>query len=109
MVHTQEVVDRTMAAMLEHSVYTPAFNVALLHNDCAVSFENRLTLGLSCWVGLSMNAESCFAMQETLDPALTRPGRFDRRVAVPMPDVRGRLDILQHYLKVPKLTFRTTS
>ena len=40
------------------------------------------------------------AMQETLDPALTRPGRFDRRVAVPMPDVRGRLEILEHYLKV---------
>ena len=39
-------------------------------------------------------------MQETLDPALTRPGRFDRRVAVPMPDVRGRLEILDHYLKV---------
>ena len=39
-------------------------------------------------------------MQETLDPALTRPGRFDRRVAVPMPDVRGRLEILEHYLKV---------
>lgn len=38
--------------------------------------------------------------QETLDPALTRPGRFDRRVAVPMPDVRGRLEILEHYLKV---------
>lgn len=39
-------------------------------------------------------------MQETLDPALTRPGRFDRRVAVPMPDVRGRVEILNHYLKV---------
>lgn len=38
-------------------------------------------------------------LQETLDPALTRPGRFDRRVAVPMPDVRGRLEILEHYLK----------
>lgn len=40
------------------------------------------------------------ALQETLDPALTRPGRFDRKVAVPMPDVRGRLEILEHYLKV---------
>lgn len=38
-------------------------------------------------------------LQETLDPALTRPGRFDRRVAVPIPDVRGRLEILEHYLK----------
>jgi len=30
---------------------------------------------------------------ESLDAALTRPGRFDRNVAVPLPDVRGRLDI----------------
>jgi len=38
-------------------------------------------------------------LPETLDPALTRPGRFDRHVAVPMPDVSGRLAILQHYMK----------
>jgi len=36
---------------------------------------------------------------DTLDPALVRPGRFDRQVAVPLPDVRGRLEILMHYLK----------
>lgn len=46
-------------------------------------------------------------MQETLDPALTRPGRFDRRVAVPLPDVRGRLEILEHYLKVTNLTLQS--
>ena len=39
-------------------------------------------------------------MQESLDPALTRPGRFDRHVAVPLPDVRGRLEILAYYLQV---------
>jgi ATP-dependent metalloprotease len=39
-------------------------------------------------------------MQESLDPALTRPGRFDRHVAVPLPDVRGRLEILKYYLEV---------
>ena len=39
---------------------------------------------------------------DALDSALTRPGRFDRHVAVPLPDVRGRLDILTHYLgRVP--------
>ena len=42
----------------------------------------------------------CACVQETLDPALTRPGRFDRNVAVPVPDVRGRLEILEFYLKV---------
>lgn len=35
---------------------------------------------------------------ESLDPALTRPGRFDRNVAVPLPDVRGRAEILEYYL-----------
>ena len=39
-------------------------------------------------------------LEKKLDPALTRPGRFDRAVAVPLPDVRGRLDILNYYLKV---------
>ena len=39
-------------------------------------------------------------MQENLDAALMRPGRFDRHVAVPLPDVRGRLEILNYYLKV---------
>ena len=36
---------------------------------------------------------------EQLDPALTRPGRFDRLVHVPNPDVGGRREILKHYLK----------
>ncbi|MBU1736120.1 MAG: AAA family ATPase, partial [Verrucomicrobia bacterium] len=31
----------------------------------------------------------------TLDPALRRPGRFDREIAIPIPDKRGRLEILQ--------------
>ncbi|CAA19064.1 mitochondrial inner membrane i-AAA protease complex subunit Yme1 [Schizosaccharomyces pombe] len=39
---------------------------------------------------------------ESLDPALTRPGRFDRHIHVPLPDVRGRLAILlQHTRHVP--------
>lgn len=37
-------------------------------------------------------------LPETLDPALTRPGRFDRHVVVPNPDVRGRQEILELYL-----------
>ena len=39
-------------------------------------------------------------LEHKLDAALTRPGRFDREVAVPLPDVRGRLDIIEYYLKV---------
>ncbi|OBT65490.1 hypothetical protein VE03_05020 [Pseudogymnoascus sp. 23342-1-I1] len=35
---------------------------------------------------------------ETLDKALTRPGRFDRNVVVGLPDVRGRMAILKHHM-----------
>ncbi|NQY91386.1 MAG: ATP-dependent metallopeptidase FtsH/Yme1/Tma family protein [Deltaproteobacteria bacterium] len=39
---------------------------------------------------------------DVLDPALLRPGRFDRRIVVPQPDVRGRTGILKvHTRKVP--------
>src|ERR1700704_2820243 len=39
---------------------------------------------------------------DVLDPALLRPGRFDRRIVVPRPDVQGRLGILAvHTRKVP--------
>ncbi|EFA81624.1 ATP-dependent metalloprotease [Heterostelium album PN500] len=35
---------------------------------------------------------------ESLDPALTRPGRFDRLIAVPIPDFKGRKEIVDFYL-----------
>jgi len=39
---------------------------------------------------------------DVLDPALLRPGRFDRQVVVPLPDIRGREQILKvHLRKVP--------
>jgi cell division protease FtsH len=42
---------------------------------------------------------------DILDPALLRPGRFDRHVVVPRPDIRGREGILQvHIRKVPLST-----
>jgi len=40
---------------------------------------------------------------EVLDPALLRPGRFDRQVLVDKPDVRGREDILRIHVKAVKL------
>lgn len=40
---------------------------------------------------------------EILDPALTRPGRFDRQVRVELPDIRGREDILKVHAKDVKM------
>jgi cell division protease FtsH len=40
---------------------------------------------------------------DVLDPALIRPGRFDRQITVPLPDVAGRLEILKVHAKKVKL------
>ena len=42
-------------------------------------------------------------LPESLDPALTRPGRFDRRVPVELPDLKGRESILRLHAKKVKL------
>jgi len=42
-------------------------------------------------------------MPEHLDAALIRPGRFDKRVVVPLPDVKGRKEILDLYLSKIKI------
>lgn len=41
---------------------------------------------------------------DVLDPALTRPGRFDRQVFVPLPDIKGRYDILKVHARKVKLS-----
>jgi cell division protease FtsH len=40
---------------------------------------------------------------DVLDPALTRPGRFDRQIVVPRPDVKGRVEILRVHAKKVKM------
>lgn len=42
--------------------------------------------------------------EDVLDPALTRPGRFDRRVYVPLPDVKGRMEILRVHSRKVKMS-----
>ena len=50
---------------------------------------------------------------ESLDPALTRPGRFDRRVPVELPDLKGREEILKVHAKkvnlAPGINFNTVA
>ena len=50
---------------------------------------------------------------ESLDPALTRPGRFDRRVPVELPDLKGREEILKGHAKkvarAPGIDFTTVA
>ena len=41
---------------------------------------------------------------DVLDPALTRPGRFDRQVYIPLPDIKGRLEILKVHARKVKLS-----
>ena len=40
---------------------------------------------------------------DSLDPALTRPGRFDRRIPVELPDLQGREDILKVHARKIKI------
>ena len=41
---------------------------------------------------------------DVLDPALTRPGRFDRQIHVPLPDIRGRFEILKVHSRRVKMS-----
>ncbi|MCC7409744.1 MAG: ATP-dependent zinc metalloprotease FtsH [Phycisphaeraceae bacterium] len=44
---------------------------------------------------------------DVLDPALTRPGRFDRQISVPLPDLAGRMEILRVHSKKIKMSPHT--
>ncbi len=47
-----------------------------------------------------MHTVSCFSCRaDLLDPALMRPGRFDRKIRMPKPDTQGRFEILQLHLR----------
>ena len=41
---------------------------------------------------------------DVLDPALTRPGRFDRQIHVPLPDIKGRMEVLKVHANKVKLS-----
>jgi ATP-dependent metalloprotease len=41
---------------------------------------------------------------ESMDPAVKRPGRFDKIINISLPDVKGREEILKHYLGKVKIS-----
>lgn len=75
-------------------------------NDEAEQTLNQL---LACMDGLDSSKRVCVLAatnrREVLDPALVRPGRFDRIIKVSLPDVKGRERILRvHAKKLPGFT-----
>ncbi|KAI5809041.1 peptidase family M41-domain-containing protein [Peziza echinospora] len=61
---------------------------------------NQLLVDLD---GFSQNSGVVFLaatnFPQLLDKALTRPGRFDRNIVVPLPDVKGRIEIIKYHMK----------
>jgi ATP-dependent Zn protease len=69
----------------EHSSSRGTINQLLAEMDGFEKTENVLVIGAT-------NHE------DALDPAAVRPGRFDKKIHVPMPDINGREDIFKLYV-----------
>jgi ATP-dependent metalloprotease len=69
----------------EHSSSRATINQLLTEMDGFEKTDNILIIGAT-------NHE------DALDPAAVRPGRFDKKIHVPLPDVNGREDIFNYYL-----------
>lgn len=65
--------------------------------------EHTLNQLLACMDGLDSTSHICVLAatnrKDVLDPALVRPGRFDRVIKVDLPDEQGRLNILRIHAK----------
>jgi len=72
-------------------------------NDELEQTLNQLLVEMDCFEGTTgVIVIAATNRPDVLDPALLRPGRFDRQVVVPLPDIRGREQILLvHMRKVP--------
>jgi len=68
------------------------------HNEEGKTLNSLLTEmdGFEPSTGIVVIAATNFA--SALDPALVRPGRFNKKITVPLPDLKGRREILQHYI-----------
>lgn len=70
----------------EHSSSRATINALLTELDGFATNENIILIGAT-------------NHQDSLDPAATRPGRFDKKIHVPSPDVNGRTEIFKMYLE----------
>lgn len=70
---------------MEHSSSRATINQLLAEMDGFKQSENILVIGAT-------NHE------DALDSAAVRPGRFDKKIHVPLPDLKGRTDIFELYL-----------
>lgn len=68
-------------------------------NGAGTHTLNQFLTELDGFKGSGIVAIGATNLVESLDPALTRPGRFDRLVHVPQPSLDGRKTILEMYLK----------
>jgi len=68
------------------------------HNEEGKTLNTLLTEmdGFEPSTGIVVIAATNFA--SALDPALVRPGRFNKKITVPLPDLKGRREILEHYM-----------
>lgn len=71
---------------VEHSSSRGTINQILSEMDGFDKTDNILVIGATNHEG-------------SLDPAAVRPGRFDKKIHVPSPDVKGREDIFKHFVK----------
>jgi ATP-dependent metalloprotease len=71
---------------VEHSSSRGTINQILSEMDGFDKTDNILVIGATNHEG-------------SLDPAAVRPGRFDKKIHVPSPDVKGREEIFKHFLK----------
>lgn len=66
------------------------------------SMTNTLNQLLTEMDGFSQNEKiivvAATNRADSLDPALVRPGRFDRKIDIPSPDIKGRTKMIEHYL-----------
>jgi ATP-dependent 26S proteasome regulatory subunit len=71
------------------------WGVIILFNTCKINLLSEFLINNNLLIATNR--------AELLDPALTRPGRFDRTIEVGLPDIDGRREIFMVHLKPIKL------